>query len=121
MDKDAMNKQTRVIMFNSLGRDFMLINIIATFSNLVTLTLISTKNIAVLPLSVGIISTLIFALIAGLNQIDTFKAWVMDMDKQEAETTMGKQGQNSPFSMWKTVFALTYTIFAVAQLYEIWV
>ena len=45
MDKDAMNKQTRVIMFNSLGRDFMLINIIATFSNLVTLTLISTKNI----------------------------------------------------------------------------
>ena len=45
----------------------------------------------------------------------------MDMDKQEAETTMGKQGQNSPFSMWKTVYTLTYTIFAIAQLYEIWV
>ena len=45
MDKDSMNKQTRAIMFNALGRDFMLINIIATFSNLVTLTLISTGNI----------------------------------------------------------------------------
>ena len=45
MDKESMNKQTRAIMFNALGRDFMLINIIATFSNLVTLTLISTENI----------------------------------------------------------------------------
>ena len=45
MDKESMNKQTRAIMFNALGRDFMLINIIATFSNLVTLTLISTGNI----------------------------------------------------------------------------
>ena len=44
MDKESMNKQTRAIMFNALGRDFMLINIIATFSNLVTLTLISTGN-----------------------------------------------------------------------------
>ena len=111
MDKESMNKQTRAIMFNALGRDFMLINIIATFSNLVTLTLISTGNIAILPLSVGIVATLIFALIAGLNQIDTFKAHIMDM---------GKLGQNSPFSMWKTVYTLTYTIFALAQLYQIW-
>ena len=69
MDKESMNKQTRAIMFNALGRDFMLINIIATFSNLVTLTLISTGNIAILPLSVGIVATLIFALIAGLAQL----------------------------------------------------
>ena len=120
MDKDSMNKQTRAIMFNALGRDFMLINIIATFSNLVTLTLISTGNIAILPLSVGIVATLIFALIAGLNQIDTFKAHIMDMGKEEAESNMGKLGQSSPFSMWKTVFTLTYTIFALAQLYQIW-
>jgi hypothetical protein len=120
MDKDSMNKQTRAIMFNALGRDFMLINIIATFSNLVTLTLISTENIAILPLSVAIVATLIFALIAGLNQIDTIKAHTMDMGKEEAESNMGKLGQNSPFSMWKTVYTLTYTIFALAQLYQIW-
>ena len=120
MDKESMNKQTRAIMFNALGRDFMLINIIATFSNLVTLTLISSGNIAILPLSVGIVATLIFALIAGLNQIDTFKAHIMDMGKEEAESNMGKLGQNSPFSMWKTVYTLTYTIFALAQLYQIW-
>ena len=120
MDKDSMNKQTRAIMFNALGRDFMLINIIATFSNLVTLTLISTENIAILPLSVGIIATLIFALIAGLNQIDSIKAHIMDMGKEEAESNMGKLAQNSPFSMWKTVYTLTYTIFALAQLYQIW-
>ena len=73
-----------------------------------------------LPLSVGIVATLIFALIAGLNQIDTFKAHIMDMGKEEAESNMGKLGQNSPFSMWKTVYTLTYTIFALAQLYQIW-
>jgi hypothetical protein len=120
MDKDSMNKQTRAIMFNALGRDFMLINIIATFSNLVTLTLISTENIAILPLSVGIVAALIFALIAGLNQIDSIKAHIMDMGKEEAESNMGKLAQNSPFSMWKTVYTLTYTIFALAQLYQIW-
>ena len=120
MDKESMNKQTRAIMFNALGRDFMLINIIATFSNLVTLTLISTENIAILPLSVGIVAALIFALIAGLNQIDSFKAHIMDMGKEEAESNMGKLAQNSPFSMWKTVYTLTYTIFALAQLYQIW-
>ena len=58
--------------------------------------------------------------LAGLNQIDTFKAHIMDMGKEEAESNMGKLGQNSPFSMWKTVYTLTYTIFALAQLYQIW-
>ena len=121
MDKEVIDRQTRAISFSAIGRDFQLVNVICMFANVVTLSLICTGNIAVVPLTIVIVSTLVFALIAGLNQIDTFKAWVMDMDKQEAETTMGKQGQNSPFSMWKTVFALTYTIFAIAQLYEIWV
>ena len=96
----------------------MLINIIATFSNLVTLTLISTGNIAILPLSVGIVATLIFALIAGLNQIDTFKAHIMDMGKEEAESNMGKLGQNFHFQCGNR-YTLTYTIFALAQLYQI--
>ena len=115
MDKESMNKQTRAIMFNALGRDFMLINIIATFSNLVTLTLISTENIAILPLSVGIVAALIFALIAGLNQIDSIKAHIMDMGKEEAESNMGKLGQNSPFSMWKTVYTLTLSLIHISE------
>ena len=119
MEKDIMDRQTRAISFSAIGRDFMLINIICTFTNVATLSLICTDNIAVIPLSIAIICTLIFALIAGLNQIDTIKAWIMDMDKQDAESNMGEQGQKAPFAMWKTVFALTYLAIALGQLYEI--
>ena len=41
-------------------------------SNLVTLTLISIDSSAQLAISAVVITTLLFALIAGLNQIDTF-------------------------------------------------
>ena len=119
MEKEAIDRQTRSILFSAIGRDFQLINIICMFSNLVTLTLISTGNITIVPLSIVIIGTLVFALIAGLNQIDTFKAWTMDMDKQDAKSNMGEQGQKAPFAMWKTVFALTYLAIALGQLYEI--
>tara|TARA_B100000925_G_scaffold237922_1_gene186724 strand:+ start:975 stop:1340 length:366 start_codon:yes stop_codon:yes gene_type:complete len=119
MDKEVMDRQTRAILFSAIGRDFQLINIICIFANIVTLSLICTGNIAVLPLSIVIIGTLVFALIAGLNQIDTFKAWIMDMDKQDTESNMGIQGQKAPFAMWKTVFSLTYLAIALGQLYEI--
>ena len=119
MDKDVMDRQTRAMTFSAIGRDFQTINIICMFSNVVTLSLICTGNIAVVPLSIVIIATLIFALIAGLNQIDTFKAWIMDMDKQDAESNMGIQGQKAPFTMWKTVFTLTYLFIALGQLFEI--
>ena len=114
-----MDRHPRAITFSAIGRDFQLINVICIFANVVTLSLICTGNVAVVPLSIVIIGTLVFALIAGLNQIDTFKAWIMDMDKQDAESNMGIQGQKAPFTMWKTVFSLTYLLIALGQLYEI--
>ena len=119
MDKEVIDRQTRAISFSAIGRDFQLINVICIFANVVTLSLICTGNVAVVPLSIVIIGTLVFALIAGLNQIDTFKAWIMDMDKQDAESNMGIQGKKAPFTMWKTVFSLTYLLIALGQLYEI--
>ena len=119
MDKEVIDRQTRAITFSAIGRDFQLINVICIFANVVTLSLICTGNVAVVPLSIVIIGSLVFALIAGLNQIDTFKAWIMDMDKQDAESNMGIQGQKAPFAMWKTVFSLTYLSIALGQLYEI--
>ena len=119
MEKEVIDRQTRAITFSAIGRDFQLINVICIFANVVTLSLICTGNVAVVPLSIVIIGSLVFALIAGLNQIDTFKAWIMDMDKQDAESNMGIQGQKAPFAMWKTVFSLTYLSIALGLLYEI--
>ena len=106
MDKEVIDRQTRAITFSAIGRDFQLINVICIFANVVTLSLICTGNIAVVPLSIVIIGTLVFALIAGLNQIDTFKAWIMDMDKQDAESNMGIQGQKHLLQCGRLYLAL---------------
>ena len=71
-------------------------------------------------MSILVIGTLIFALIAGLNQIDTFKAWLADMDEQEANSNMGKLGKEAPFGMWKAAYSLTFIAIALGQLYQMW-
>jgi hypothetical protein len=121
MDKEAMDRQTHAITGSFIGRDFQLINLISMLSNLVTLYIVSSGTEAIIPVSIVILATLIFALIAGLNQIDTFKAWLSDMDEQQAKSNMGKLGQDAPIAMWKIIFSLTYLAMAIGQLYYLWV
>ena len=89
-------------------------------SNLVTVYIVSSGTDAVIPVSILIVGTLIFALIAGLNQIDTFKAWLADMDEQTADSNLGRLGKDAPIGMWKTAYTLTYSAIALGQLYYLW-
>ena len=121
MDKAAMDRQARAITGSFIGRDFQLITFTSMLSNLVTVYIISVGTSAVIPVSILIVGTLIFALIAGLNQIDTFKAWLADMDEQEANSNMGRLGQDAPIGMWKTAYSLVFLAIALGQLYHIWI
>ena len=118
---NLVDRQARAINFSALGRDFQLITNTVVISNLVTLTLISIDSSAQLAISAVVITTLLFALIAGLNQIDTFKAFIFDMDAEVEKTNVGQQGKNAPFGMWKSVYSLSFIVVALAQLYELWV
>ena len=118
---NLVDRQARAINFSALGRDFQLITMTIVISNLVTLTLISIDSSAQLAISAVVITTLLFALKAGLNQIDTFKAFTFDMDEEEEKTNVGQQGKNAPFGMWKSVYSLSFIVVALAQLYELWV
>ena len=118
---NSVDRQARAINFSAIGRDFQLITMTVVISNLVTLTLISIGSSAHLGISAVIVTTLLFALIAGLNQIDTFKSFTNDMDEEEEKTNIGQQGKNAPFGMWKTVYSLSFVVVALAQLYELWV
>ena len=118
---NLVDRQARAINFSALGRDFQLITMTVVISNLVTLTLISIDSSAQLAISAVVITTLLFSLIAGLNQIDTFKAFTFDMDAEEEKTNVGQQGKNAPFGMWKSVYSLSFIVVALAQLYELWV
>ena len=97
MEKDALDRQARALTFSAIGRDFQWVASIVVISNLVTLYLVSSGTSAKLATSVMIITSVIFALIAGLNHIDTFKHWINDMDEAEAESNMGQFGKNAPF------------------------
>ncbi len=120
MDKAAMDRQTRAITGSFISRDFQWINFTSMVSNLVTLYIVSSDTKAIVPVSIVIIGTLVFALIAGLNQIDTFKAWLADMDDQDANSNMGILGKAAPIGMWKTAYTLTYSAIALGQLYYLW-
>tara|TARA_B100000965_G_C19245590_1_gene606337 strand:+ start:79 stop:444 length:366 start_codon:yes stop_codon:yes gene_type:complete len=120
MDKDAMDRQTRAITGSFIGRDFQLITFTSMLSNLVTVYIVSSGTDAIIPVSILIVGTLIFALIAGLNQIDTFKAWLADMDEQTADSNLGRLGKDAPIGMWKTAYSLTFIAIALGQLYHMW-
>tara|TARA_Y100000991_G_C21956017_1_gene342118 strand:+ start:962 stop:1351 length:390 start_codon:yes stop_codon:yes gene_type:complete len=120
MAKAETDRQARAIMGSTIGRDFQLITFTSMLSNLVTVYIVSSGTNAIIPVSILVIGTLIFVLIAGLNQIDTFKAWLADMDEQEANTNMGKLGKEAPFGMWKAAYSLTFIAIALGQLYQMW-
>ena len=120
MDKAAMDRQARAITGSFIGRDFQWITFTSMLSNLVTVYIVSSGTDAILPVSIMIIGTLVFALIAGLNQIDTFKAWLADMDEQEANSNLGRLGKDAPIGMWKTAYTLTFLAIAIGQLYHLW-
>ena len=114
MTKAETDRQARAIMGSTIGRDFQLITFTSMLSNLVTVYIVSSGTNAIIPVSILVIGTLIFVLIAGL------KAWLADMDEQEANTNMGKLGKEAPFGMWKAAYSLTFLAIALGQLYQMW-
>ena len=121
MDKAALDRQTRAITGSFIGRDFQWITFTSMLSNFVTVFIVSSGTEAIVPVSILVIGTLVFALIAGLNQIDTFKAWLADMDEQEANSNLGRLGKEAPIGMWKTAYSLTFLAIALGQLYYLWI
>jgi hypothetical protein len=120
MDIEAKDRQTRAIAGSTIGRDFQLITFTAVISNSVTLYIISFGTQVSLAVATTIITTLIFVLVAGLNQIDTFKNWIADMDEKESDSNIGRFAKKAPFTFWKSLYALCFSAVAIAQLYEIW-
>ena len=71
-------------------------------------------------ISAIIISTFLFVVLSGLNTMDQFKAWIVDMDEQDSNNHSGQLGKKAPLAMWKAVFSLTFLIVAVTQLLKVW-
>ena len=106
---NLVDRQARAInYFSGFCRDFQLITMTVVISNLVTLTLIGIDSSAQLAISAVVITTLLFALIAGLNQIDTFKAFTFDMDAEEEKPMLANKGKMKPF--WNVEICL-FTFF----------
>ena len=105
---NLVDRQARAINFCALGRDFQLITMTVVISNLATLTLISIDSSAQLAISAVVITTLIFALIAGLNPIYTFKAFTFDMDQEEEKIQCWPTREKCTF--WNVEICL-FTIF----------
>ena len=120
MTKVITDRQARAMTGSFIGRDFQLITLTSMLSNLVTVYIVSSGTEAVIPVSILVIGTLVFALIAGLNQIDTFKAYLADMDEEEAKSNIGQLGKEAPFGLWKTAYSVVFTAIALGQLYEMW-
>ena len=119
MTKD-LDRQARAVTFSAISRDFQLITLTSVIANLVTLYVISIGTEAKIATSVVIISILTFVLLAGINQMDTFKNWIDDMDELEAESKLGKHAKSAPFGMWKAAYSISFLAMALAQLYNLW-
>ena len=120
MENAALDRNTRAIFASSLGRDLASTTAIGVISNLVTLYIICTTEVPQLAISAIIVSTFLFTFLSGMNTMDQFKAWIADMDEQDANSHSGKLGKEAPFTMWKTVYSLTFLVVAVTQLIEVW-
>ena len=120
MSTEAHDRQTHAITGSALSRDFQWITMTSVIANLVTLYIVSSGSEAKLAVSAVIITTLLFALIAGLNQMDLFKNWIDDFDEYNASTTSGKFLKQAPFGMWRAVYSITFIAVAVTQLYDLW-
>jgi hypothetical protein len=121
MNTEANDRQTHAITGSALSRDFQWITMTSVIANLVTLYIVSSGSEAKLAVSAVIITTLLFALIAGLNQMDLFKNWIDDFDEYNANTTSGKFLKQAPFGMWRAVYSITFIAVAVTQLYDLWI
>ena len=88
MSTEAHDRQTHAITGSALSRDFQWITMTSVIANLVTLYIVSSGSEAKLAVSAVIITTLLFALIAGLNQMDLFKNWIDDFDEYNSNTCL---------------------------------
>ena len=120
MENAALDRNTRATFAGSLSRDLATTTAIGVISNLVTLYLISITGAPQLAISAIIISTFLFTFLSGTNTMDQFKAWIADMDEQDANSHSGKLAKQAPFTMLKTVYSFTFLAVAVTQLLEVW-
>ena len=93
MENAALDRNTRAIFASSLGRDLASTTAIGVISNLVTLYIICTTEVPQLAISAIIVSTFLFTFLSGMNTMDQFKAWIADMDEQDANSHSGKLGK----------------------------
>ena len=120
MSTESNDRQTHAITGSALSRDFQWITFTSVIANLVTLYMVSSGSEAKLAVSAVIVTTLLFALIAGLNQMDMFKNWIEDFDEYNANTASGKFLKKAPFGMWRAVYSVTFISVAITQLYDLW-
>ena len=81
MEITSQEQQNRILTINTLTRDYFFIVAIVGASNLVTLTLISFGTSNQLAISVMIITSFLFALVAGGNQLGMIIEFYKDTEE----------------------------------------
>ena len=119
MEITALDRYTRAISSASLGRNLSMTTAIGIGSSLVTLHLITTGDAPKLAISIVIISTFLYVSLSAINTIDQFKAWIAEGKEQEA-SHMEQHSQQTPFTLWKTIYSLCFFGMATTQLLTVW-
>ena len=125
MEITPQEQQNRILTINTLTRDYFIIVAIVGASNLVTLTLISFGTSNQLAISAMIITSFIFALVAGGNQVGMIIEFYKDTEediftKKIKNNHVGQLMKNAPTGVWKTLNLICLLAVAFTQLYEIW-
>ena len=125
MEITPQEQQNRILTINTLTRDYFIIVAIVGASNLVTLTLISFGTSNQLAISAMIITSFLFALVAGGNQVGMIIEFYKDTEediftKKIKNNHVGQLMKNAPTGVWKTLNLICLLAVAFTQLYEIW-
>ena len=106
MEITPQEQQNRILTINTLTRDYFIIVAIVGASNLVTLTLISFGTSNQLAISAMIITSFLFALVAGGNQVGMIIEFYKDTEediftKKIKNNHVGQLMKNAPTGVWK--------------------
>ena len=125
MEITPQEQQNRILTINTLSRDYFIIVAIVGASNLVTLTLISFGTSNQLAISAMIITSFLFALVAGGNQVGMIIEFYKDTEediftKKIKNNHVGQLMKNAPTGVWKTLNLICILAVAFTQLLELW-
>ena len=125
MEITPQEQQNRILTINTLTRDYFIIVAIVGASNLVTLTLISFGTSNQLAISAMIITSFLFALVAGGNQVGMIIEFYKDTEediftKKIKNNHVGQLMKNAPTGVWKTLNLICFLGVAFTQLLELW-